>query len=229
MALKHFVRRTFVPILNIIGMSISLMVFLVLFAQVWFDYRFNRNFEDYENIYRLEMPVTMFDAMDYKYDQMTLRPLIEEFERCSPDIVAACDYEDLENEFREKIVVNDNGTTRKYKIPFAHSDSSLPDVFTLELIAGRVEDYRNENDILLSEGYASMIFGDENPIGKIITFEMLTFLICPISVPTGPRARNPTIRRIGTDTFLIEILEIEKPSTSAPSAVLSPIPVVPVS
>ena len=53
MQLKHFVRRTFVPILNIIGMSISLMVFLVLFAQVWFDYRFNRNFEDYENIYRL--------------------------------------------------------------------------------------------------------------------------------------------------------------------------------
>ena len=173
MQLKHFVRRTFVPILNIIGMSISLMVFLVLFAQVWFDYRFNRNFEDYENIYRLEMPVTMFDAMDYKYDQMTLRPLIEEFERCSPDIVAACDYEDLETEFREKIVVNDNGTTRKYNIPFAHSDSSLPDVFTLELIAGRAEDYRNENDILLSEGYARMIFGDENPIGKIITFEML--------------------------------------------------------
>ena len=53
MQLKHFVRRTFVPILDIIWMSISLMVFLVLFAQVWFDYRFNRNFEDYENIYRL--------------------------------------------------------------------------------------------------------------------------------------------------------------------------------
>ena len=173
MQLKHFVRRAFVPLLNIIGMSISLMVFLVLFAQVWFDYRFNRNFEDYENIYRLEMPVTIFDAMDYKYDQMILRPLIEEFERCSPDIVAACDYEDLENEFREKIVVNDNGTTRKYNIPFAHSDSSLPDVFSLELIAGRAEDYRNENEILLSEGYARMIFGDENPIGKIITFEML--------------------------------------------------------
>ena len=47
MELIHFVHRTFVPILNIIGMSISLMVFLVLFAQVWFDYRFNRNFEDY--------------------------------------------------------------------------------------------------------------------------------------------------------------------------------------
>ena len=160
-------------VLNIAGISISLMVFLVLFAQVWFDYRFNRNFEDHENIYRLEIPVTMFDAMDYKYDQMTLRPLIEEFERCSPDVVAACDYEDLETEFREKTVVDDNGTTKKYDIPFAHSDSSLPDVFTLEFIAGRAEDYRNENDILLSERYATMIFGDENPIGKTMTLEML--------------------------------------------------------
>ena len=50
MTLKHIIRRTFVPILNFIGMSISLMVFIVLFAQVWFDYRFNRNFEDYKNI-----------------------------------------------------------------------------------------------------------------------------------------------------------------------------------
>ena len=33
-------------VLNIIGMSISLMVFLILFAQVWFDYSYNRNFDD---------------------------------------------------------------------------------------------------------------------------------------------------------------------------------------
>ena len=159
-------------LLNIIGMSISLMVFLVLFAQVWFEYRFNRNFEDYENIYRLEMPVSMFDAMDYRYDQTTLRPLIEEFEKCSPDVVAACDYEDIEADPRRKAVVNDNGTISRYDIPHALSDSSLPDVFNLEFIAGRAEDYRNENDILLSEKYARMIFGEDNPIGRIMTLEM---------------------------------------------------------
>ena len=159
-------------ILNIIGMSISLMVFLVLFAQVWFEYRFNRNFEDYGNIYRLEMPVSMFDAMDYRYDQTTLRPLIEEFEKCSPDVVAACDYKDLETDSRQKTVVNDNGAISRYDIPHALSDSSLPDVFSLEFIAGRAEDYRNENDILLSEKYARMIFGDDNPIGRIMTLEM---------------------------------------------------------
>ena len=159
-------------LLNIIGMSISLMVFLVLFAQVWFEYRFNRNFEDYEDIYRLEMPVTMFDAMDYRYDQTTLRPLIEEFEKCSPDVVAACDYEDIEADPRQKAVVNDNGTISRYDIPHALSDSSLPDVFNLEFIAGRAEDYRNENDILLSEKYARMIFGEDNPIGRIMTLEM---------------------------------------------------------
>ena len=159
-------------LLNIIGMSISLMVFLVLFAQVWFEYRFNRNFEDYEDIYRLEMPVTMFDAMDYRYDQTTLRPLIEEFEKCSPDVVAACDYEDIEADPRRKAVVNDNGAISRYDIPHALSDSSLPDVFNLEFIAGRAEDYRNENDILLSEKYARMIFGEDNPIGRIMTLEM---------------------------------------------------------
>ena len=44
-------------VLNIIGMSVSLMVFLVLFAQVWHDYRYNSYFEDYKNIYRLYEPL----------------------------------------------------------------------------------------------------------------------------------------------------------------------------
>ena len=101
-------RNRLSTILNIIGMSLSLMVFLVLFAQVWFDYRFNRNFDDYENIYRLEEPIS-YDASDYTYKQATLRPLIEAFESCSPDVLVACDYEDYDSGLCQKVIFNDNG------------------------------------------------------------------------------------------------------------------------
>ena len=77
MTLKHFMRRTFVPILNIIGMSISLMVFLVLFAQVWFDYSYNRNFDDYRNIYRYERPVYEDASMSgFKYTHIVRKEFI---------------------------------------------------------------------------------------------------------------------------------------------------------
>ena len=172
MQLKHFVRRTFVPILNIIGMSISLMVFLVLFAQVWFDYRFNRNFEDYENIYRFEHP-TEYDAADFPYDQLTYRPLIEAFERCSPDVLVACDYEDCNtNQTHLKTIVNDNGKIRKFDMPFAMADSSLPDVFSLNFVAGSSKDFCNANDVIIAEGWAETMFGNDNPVGMTLTQEM---------------------------------------------------------
>lgn len=171
MQLKHFVRRTFVPILNIIGMSISLMVLLVLFAQVWFDFRFNRNFKDYENIYRFEEHVN-YDARDYSYDQVTLRPLIEKFEKCSPDVLVACDYEDCDLGLNLKIIYDDNGTARKYDMPTAMADSSLPKVFSLKFIAGSADDFCHENDAIISEDCAELIFGNDNPIGKTLTREM---------------------------------------------------------
>lgn len=158
-------------ILNIIGMSASLMVLLVLFAQVWFDFRFNRNFKDYENIYRFEEHVN-YDARDYSYDQGTLRPLIEKFEKCSPDVLVACDYEDCDLGLNLKIIYDDNGTVRKYDMPTAMSDSSLPKVFSLKFIAGSADDFCHENDAIISEDCAELIFGNDNPIGKTLMREM---------------------------------------------------------
>ena len=153
-------------------MSASLMVFLVLFSQVWFDYRFNRNFEDYENIYRFEHP-TEYDGGDFPYDQLTYRPLIEAFESCSPDVLVACDYEDCNtNEANIKTIVNENGNIRKFDMPYAMADSSLPDVFSLNFIAGSATDFCSANDVIIAESWAKEMFGNDNPIGMTLTQEM---------------------------------------------------------
>ena len=164
-------RNRLSTILNIVGMSLSLTVFLVLFAQVWFDYRFNSNFDDYENIYRLEEPIS-YDASDYTYDQATLRPLIEAFESCSPDVLVACDYEDYDTELGQKVIFNDNGDIKKYDLPRAMADSSLPDVFSLKFVAGSAKDFSQENEAIISGNCAEMIFGNDNPIGKTVMLEM---------------------------------------------------------
>lgn len=170
---KREMKRTRIStVLNIIGMSASLMVFLVLFSQVWFDYRFNRNFEDYENIYRFEHP-TEYDGEDFPYDQLTYRPLIEAFESCSPDVLVACDYEDCNtNEANIKTIVNDNGNIRKFDMPYAMADSSLPDVFSLNFMAGSATDFCSANDVIIAESWAKEMFGNGNPIGMTLTQEM---------------------------------------------------------
>ena len=128
-------------LLNVIGMSVSLMVFLVLFAQVWHDYRFNSNFEDYRNIYRFEWPEVYPDD-HYSYTSGITRPYIEAFEACSPDIEVACDYKDIGGLELEKVLYNVDGTVRTYDIPQVETDSSFPDVFSIEIIDGSQEEDR---------------------------------------------------------------------------------------
>ena len=108
------------------------MVFLVLFAQVWSEYRFNRNFEGYKNIYRFELPVK-YDDTEYQYTHHSMRPVIEELEICSPGVLVACDYSDFELVMNRKAIVNENGSISKYDVPYAFADSSFPDVFRLLL------------------------------------------------------------------------------------------------
>ena len=42
----------------------------------------------------------------------TLRPLIEAFESCSPDVLVACDYEDYDLGLGQKVIFNDNGEVK---------------------------------------------------------------------------------------------------------------------
>ena len=157
-------------VLNIIGMSVSLMVFLVLFAQVWHDYRFNSNFEDYKNIYRFEMPV-VYDADDYTYSQVISRPYIEAFEACSPDIEVACDYKDIRGLELETVYSDVDGTVRKHEIAQVETDSSFPNVFSIEIVDGTLDEYNVKNAALISENHAKTIFGDRSPVGEHLTTE----------------------------------------------------------
>lgn len=164
-------RRTRISVvLNVIGMSVSLMVFLVLFAQVWHDYRYNSNFEDYRNIYRFEWPEVYPDDY-YSYTSGISRPYIEAFEACSPDIEVACDYKDITGLGIEMVQYNDEGTVRKYEIAQVETDSSFPDVFSIEIVDGSLENYNVKNAVLISENHSKAIFGDRSPVGEHLTTE----------------------------------------------------------
>ena len=159
-------------ILNIIGMSISLLVFLGMFSQVWFDYRFNRNIEGYKDIYRFETP-DPYDAWGFAYESTTLRPYIEAFKTCSPDVVAACDYADFDLSGNSQIRVESNGQKHRYNVPWTMTDSDFPTFFNLDITQGSADNYNEKHTVLLSETYANIIFGNRNPIGETFVLEPL--------------------------------------------------------
>lgn len=158
-------------ILNIIGMSISLMVFLVLFSQVWYDYRFNRNIDGHRNIYILEEKVD-YGSNQVNYDISTLRPLIEKYKTCSPQVEAACDYEDvITKNIEHSLVREQDGERRRYSIKKATTDSAFPEMFGLNLVLGSLNEYNEKNCALLSVSHAVTIFGENNPIGETLMLD----------------------------------------------------------
>ena len=51
----HFNRHTlFSTVLNVTGLTLALSVFMILMVQVMYDWRYDRCYPGYENIYRLE-------------------------------------------------------------------------------------------------------------------------------------------------------------------------------
>ena len=172
MTLKHFMRRTFVPVLNIIGMSISLMVFLVLFAQVWFDYSYNRNFDDYRNIYRYERPVYEDASMSgFKYTHIVRKEFIDRAKANLPDIVSICDYADEMTDMGLQMYFKED----KFDIPWTYTDTDFPKVFGLEIVAGSIDEYDHANAAIISESQAKLIFSDNNPVGETLMLEMLQY------------------------------------------------------
>lgn len=158
--------------LNIIGMSISLMVFLVLFAQVWFDYSYNRNFDDYRNLYRYERPVYEDASVSgYMYTHIVRKEFIDRVKANLSDMVEVCDYADEMTDMGFQMYFKEN----KFDIPWTYTDTDFPKVFGLEIVAGSLDDYDHKDAALISESQAKLIFGDSNPVGETLMLEMLQY------------------------------------------------------
>ena len=52
--MRIFRKGLFSSTLNIIGLSIALTAFIIIMVQVNYDFSFNKNIPDYQDIYRVE-------------------------------------------------------------------------------------------------------------------------------------------------------------------------------
>ena len=60
----------------------------------------------------------------------------------------------------------------KDKAKIVSANSNFLDVFSVKIVKGRSNNLlKTKDDLLITEDFAEKVFGDENPIGKIIEFE----------------------------------------------------------
>ena len=163
------IKKNWIPtLLNLLGLGIAFTVFLVLMSQVWWDFRYDR-FKGGKDVYIVESP----SPFDGQYMTQVLRPVVPMIRDCSLDILAACDYVEWGEDKLGRIQIKDqSGEYAPARgINYGVTETAVLDVFGIELVAGRREDFAAEGDALISEKTASRYFPDRNPIGETFLFD----------------------------------------------------------
>jgi putative ABC transport system permease protein len=149
-------------ILNILGLAVAFAVFYVVAVQVYYDFSFDRNFENADDIY----------LISFLYPERALRStstnlkIPEEFAQKCPEIQSFCSIWSVI--YKSDITVaDDDGKVRKFTETITSANAGLVDVFNLDIIAGdAVQALTANNMAMLTESVAKKFFGNEDPLGK---------------------------------------------------------------
>jgi len=169
-ALRSLRKNKFFSLLNISGLAIGMAVFLLIAQYV----RYEKSYEDFvpgnENIYRVKLEA-------YDKNELTMATA-ENYPGVGPALVTelpeVISYARLYNMGYKNNVVITNENAKPEPIAFRqrrflYADSTFLPMMGYEMVKGNARDALKEPfTAVISEKYARMYFGNEDPIGKTL-------------------------------------------------------------
>ncbi len=162
-AIRSILKNKLYAMINILGLSVGLAVFLFGFLFADYEQSHDSFFEKSEQIYTIRgivnpasnMGITQIDGV-----QGAVGPLIK------------TDLQEIDAVARtiiREFLVSVEEDNYYQNVRFA--DPELLDMFEFEFISGDASAMDGSNSIIITEKIAEKFFGDENPIGKTISLD----------------------------------------------------------
>jgi len=159
--LRNFLRQKGYSIINILGLAIGMAAFILIMLWVEEELSYEKGHKKADNIFLTYKGYSIGGKTEYNAALCyPLGPHVKENIPEAKNVVrvvergAAISYEDK--------VFNEYG--------FAFVDSSFFDVFTYNVIQGNPKNFFKEaHNVVISESISEKYFGNENPMGKILT------------------------------------------------------------
>ena len=162
-ALRNLLRYKGYSAINVLGLAIGIACCVLIILYVQDELSYDQHHEKNDRIYRLaESAVVAGRSIEAAVTPPPWAPVL------------AKDYPEIEQITRIKppnsrwlIRYQQN---RFYEKNFVFADSSVFDIFTIPLVQGNARSALAEpHTVVLSESMVDKYFGDDNPIGKVIT------------------------------------------------------------
>lgn len=159
--LRNIRRQKVYSFINIFGLAVGMMCCLLALLFVQDEFSFDRFHEKGDRIYRV-MRSTRVTESDVRWDHRTSGPL--------GDVLA--EYSEVANvvRFMRRGGTQVTHATQVFEQNFCVADASVFGVFDFPLLQGDAETVLREvASVVLTKKMAERFFGDENPIGKVIS------------------------------------------------------------
>jgi len=162
--LRNFVKNKFYSLINILSLALGLACVFYILLYIHDELTYDKHHEKYERIYRLESDFIISERHDQT--AKTSFAIGPTFLRDYPQVEAFVRFREAGNSiirYGEKVFYEDY---------IFYADSSVFDIFTHQFVHGTGDNALTEpNTIVLSQTFAKKYFGDENPLGEIISIQ----------------------------------------------------------
>lgn len=177
-AWRNIIKNKTYSFINILGLATGMAVAMIVALWIYDEVSANKNFKNYDTIYRLMMNQT-FDGVRGSQQALPY-PIGEELKNKFPDFkaVAMCDW----GQNRSLIY----GEKKISKFGHFISEDAVS-MFSLNIIDGSKNPLHDPYSIVLTKETANILFGNENPIDKTVKLDNQTDLKVTAVVDKEPK------------------------------------------
>ncbi|MFC2156850.1 ABC transporter permease [Acidobacteriota bacterium] len=164
-ALRNIKRHKGYSFINIAGLSLGLACCLLLLTYIRHELSYDTYHEKTDRIFRVAQENPAIPANNSLF-AITPAPLAQTLKQDFPEVESAARI------YRAINLLLSRGDQKFFEKEVHFIDPELFDVFSIPMVEGGHEILQdNPNTLLISERAADKYFGNESPIGKVITLE----------------------------------------------------------
>jgi len=162
-ALRNLFKFKVHALINILGLAIGIACCLMILFYLQHELSYDKFHEDHQNIYRI-MIKSPIDFWDSEYISSAPLPICKELNKEFPEVCPASRFEGT-----RALIRYQDKAFNEYNIFYA--DTLFFQTFTFPLVKGDLRTALSEPyNVLVTQSTAQKLFGEEDPIGKVIKY-----------------------------------------------------------
>ncbi|MBS1934842.1 MAG: ABC transporter permease [Bacteroidetes bacterium] len=162
-AWRNLIKSPSHSFINIAGLSVGMAVAMLIGLWIWSELSFDKNFDNYNRIVQVMQTETHNGQINTAKGNVI--PLAMELREKYPNdfkyvVLSSWSMNSLVAAGEKKISTQGN-----------YMEPDAPDMLSLKMIAGSRNSFKSPSSVLLSRSTAKALFGDNDPLGKLIKID----------------------------------------------------------